>query len=43
MAVATIFNDNGSVNPPEPFLTPAEIIARAEAIAPTLVERQAET
>lgn len=30
-------------SPPEPGLTPAEIIARAEAMAPTLVERQAET
>lgn len=29
--------------PPEPALTPEEIVARAEAIAPTLVERQAET
>ena len=26
--------------PPEPDLTPAEIIARAERIAPTLVERR---
>lgn len=29
--------------PPEPNLTPAQIIARAEAIAPSLVGRQAET
>ncbi|MCF6469953.1 acyl-CoA dehydrogenase [Nonomuraea sp. MG754425] len=29
--------------PPEPGLTPAEVIARAEAIAPSLVGRQAET
>jgi 3-hydroxy-9,10-secoandrosta-1,3,5(10)-triene-9,17-dione monooxygenase len=29
--------------PPEPGLTPAEVIARAEAIAVTLVARQAET
>lgn len=29
--------------PPEPGLTPAEIVARAEAVVPTLVERQAET
>ncbi|MEV7008172.1 acyl-CoA dehydrogenase family protein [Streptosporangium sp. NPDC051022] len=29
--------------PPEPGLTPSEIIARAEAMVPTLVERQAET
>jgi 3-hydroxy-9,10-secoandrosta-1,3,5(10)-triene-9,17-dione monooxygenase len=29
--------------PPEPNLTPADILARADAIAPTLVDRQAET
>lgn len=29
--------------PPEPDLTPADVIARAEVIAPRLVERQAET
>jgi 3-hydroxy-9,10-secoandrosta-1,3,5(10)-triene-9,17-dione monooxygenase len=29
--------------PPEPGLTPADVVARAEAIAPALVERQAET
>lgn len=29
--------------PPEPHLTPAEVIARAKAISPTLVDRQAET
>jgi 3-hydroxy-9,10-secoandrosta-1,3,5(10)-triene-9,17-dione monooxygenase len=29
--------------PPEPDLAPAEIVARAAAFAPTLVERQAET
>jgi 3-hydroxy-9,10-secoandrosta-1,3,5(10)-triene-9,17-dione monooxygenase len=29
--------------PPEPRLTPADVIARAHAIAPGLVERQAET
>lgn len=29
--------------PPEPHLTPAEVIARARAISATLVERQAET
>jgi 3-hydroxy-9,10-secoandrosta-1,3,5(10)-triene-9,17-dione monooxygenase len=29
--------------PPEPDLAPAEIVARAAAVAPTLVERQAET
>ncbi|AWI32812.1 acyl-CoA dehydrogenase [Streptomyces sp. ICN441] len=31
------------VAPPEPDLTPDEIVARAEALAATLVERQAET
>ena len=31
------------ISPPEPDLTPAEIVARAEALAPKLVERQAET
>ncbi|MGW3359724.1 acyl-CoA dehydrogenase family protein [Streptomyces bungoensis] len=31
------------VAPPEPGLTPEEIVARAEALAATLVERQAET
>lgn len=29
--------------PPEPGLTPAEVVARAEAFVPELVERQAET
>jgi 3-hydroxy-9,10-secoandrosta-1,3,5(10)-triene-9,17-dione monooxygenase len=29
--------------PPEPDLTPADVVARAEAIGPTLVARQAET
>jgi 3-hydroxy-9,10-secoandrosta-1,3,5(10)-triene-9,17-dione monooxygenase len=29
--------------PPEPHLTPAEVIARAKAISPTLVDRQPET
>lgn len=38
-----IVPDDGSPVPPEPGLTPAEVIARAEAIAPTLVARQAET
>ena len=32
-----------TISPPEPELTPAEIVARAEALAPGLVERQAET
>ena len=30
-------------SPPEPWLTPDEVVARAELIAATLVERQAET
>ena len=32
-----------TIPPPEPDLTQAEIVARAEALAPGLVERQAET
>jgi 3-hydroxy-9,10-secoandrosta-1,3,5(10)-triene-9,17-dione monooxygenase len=32
-----------TVAPPEPRLTPADVVARAAAISPTLVERQAET
>ncbi|QFU93313.1 acyl-CoA dehydrogenase family protein [Amycolatopsis sp. YIM 10] len=32
-----------TVEIPEPELTPDQVVARAEAIAPTLVERQAET
>jgi 3-hydroxy-9,10-secoandrosta-1,3,5(10)-triene-9,17-dione monooxygenase len=43
MAVATFASDNVYPLPPEPGLTPADVIARAEAIAPTLVSRQAET
>ncbi|MFF5207166.1 acyl-CoA dehydrogenase family protein [Streptosporangium sp. NPDC000396] len=43
MTVVTSVAEHGSPLPPEPALTPAEIIARAEAIAPTLVARQAET
>ncbi len=31
------------IAPPEPGLTPAELLARAEALRPLLVERQAET
>lgn len=31
------------ISPPKPELTPAELIAHARALAPTLVERQAET
>jgi 3-hydroxy-9,10-secoandrosta-1,3,5(10)-triene-9,17-dione monooxygenase len=43
MAVATFVSTNGYPPPPEPDLTPADVIARAEAIALTLVPRQAET
>lgn len=43
MTVATTVSEHGVGRPPEPDLTPAEIVARAEAIAPTLVGRQAET
>jgi 3-hydroxy-9,10-secoandrosta-1,3,5(10)-triene-9,17-dione monooxygenase len=35
-------NPNGLPLPPEPDLTPDEVVARAEAIAPTLVARQSE-
>jgi 3-hydroxy-9,10-secoandrosta-1,3,5(10)-triene-9,17-dione monooxygenase len=35
-------NPNGLPLPPEPGLTPDEVVARAEAIAPTLVARQSE-
>jgi 3-hydroxy-9,10-secoandrosta-1,3,5(10)-triene-9,17-dione monooxygenase len=42
MSVTAIRPDD-SPQPPEPNLTPADVIARAEAIAPTLVARQAET
>ncbi|GII76240.1 hypothetical protein Sru01_12220 [Sphaerisporangium rufum] len=43
MAVATNLSDSDVTSPPEPGLTPAEMVARAEAIAATLVARQAET
>lgn len=43
MAVAMNVPDQGFPAPPEPDLTPAEIVARAAAIAPKLVDRQAET
>jgi len=42
MSVTTFVTQNASP-PPEPGLTPADVIARAEAIAETLVSRQAET
>jgi 3-hydroxy-9,10-secoandrosta-1,3,5(10)-triene-9,17-dione monooxygenase len=43
MTVTAIVPTQGSPLPPEPDLTPAEIIARAEAMVPTLVGRQSET
>ena len=43
MAGGTAVQERKLRLPPEPDLTPGEIIARAEAIAPTLVGRQAET
>jgi 3-hydroxy-9,10-secoandrosta-1,3,5(10)-triene-9,17-dione monooxygenase len=42
MAIVTQQGQDPSA-PPEPDLTPAEVIARAEAIARTLVDRQTET
>jgi 3-hydroxy-9,10-secoandrosta-1,3,5(10)-triene-9,17-dione monooxygenase len=42
MAVASIVPEYGYPLPPEPGLTPGEVIARAEAIARTLVARQNE-
>jgi len=41
--VAANFPEHGFPLPPEPELTPADVVARAEAFAPELVERQAET
>lgn len=43
MAGRTAVRERTLSLPPEPDLTPEEIVARATAIAPTLVERQAET
>lgn len=43
MSLATNVSENGSPVPPEPDLTSAEVIARAEAMAPDLISRQAET
>jgi 3-hydroxy-9,10-secoandrosta-1,3,5(10)-triene-9,17-dione monooxygenase len=43
MAVASIVPEYGFPLPPEPGLTPAEVVKRAETIAATLIERQAET
>lgn len=42
MTVTAMFPPNGFPLPPEPELTPAEVVARAEAIAETLVARQSE-
>ena len=42
MAVAPIGPDYGRPLPPEPDLTPQDVVDRAEAIAATLVDRQAE-
>ncbi|MEV8636709.1 acyl-CoA dehydrogenase family protein [Streptosporangium sp. NPDC051023] len=43
MTAVTNVPGQGFPAPPEPALTPLEVIARAEAIAPTLVGRQSET
>lgn len=43
MTVATSVSASEFPQPPEPELTPAEIVARAEAMVPSLVARQAET
>src|SRR5262245_21505702 len=43
MTAARSVPDNGYPSPPEPGLTPEEVVARAERIAATLVDRQAET
>jgi 3-hydroxy-9,10-secoandrosta-1,3,5(10)-triene-9,17-dione monooxygenase len=43
MTILSSTPDQDSPAPPEPGLTPAEVIGRAEAIAPALAGRQAET
>jgi 3-hydroxy-9,10-secoandrosta-1,3,5(10)-triene-9,17-dione monooxygenase len=43
MKAATDVSGHGIPSPPEPGLTAADVIARAEAVAPALVARQAET
>jgi 3-hydroxy-9,10-secoandrosta-1,3,5(10)-triene-9,17-dione monooxygenase len=43
MTMATSATEHDHPSPPEPDLTPAQIIERAEAMIPALVERQAET
>jgi 3-hydroxy-9,10-secoandrosta-1,3,5(10)-triene-9,17-dione monooxygenase len=41
--LATNFGEHNVPRPPEPNLTPADVVARAEALATALVERQQET
>jgi 3-hydroxy-9,10-secoandrosta-1,3,5(10)-triene-9,17-dione monooxygenase len=43
MTEIATFTDGGQAAAPDPRLTPADVIARAEEIAATLVDRQAET
>jgi 3-hydroxy-9,10-secoandrosta-1,3,5(10)-triene-9,17-dione monooxygenase len=43
MTAVRIVPAEGFTSPPEPGLTPEEVLARAEKIAATLVDRQAET
>jgi 3-hydroxy-9,10-secoandrosta-1,3,5(10)-triene-9,17-dione monooxygenase len=43
MTAARSVPANGYPSPPEPGLTPEDVVARAERIAATLVDRQAET
>ncbi|GAA1272649.1 acyl-CoA dehydrogenase family protein [Sphaerisporangium rubeum] len=43
MSVITDVRDQGVVPPPEPGLTPDEVVARAEALIPLLVKEQAAT
>ncbi|MEN3539946.1 acyl-CoA dehydrogenase family protein [Microbispora sp. ZYX-F-249] len=43
MTVVTRVADRAPASPPEPGLTPEDVVARAEAIASALVARQAET
>jgi 3-hydroxy-9,10-secoandrosta-1,3,5(10)-triene-9,17-dione monooxygenase len=43
MTVTAIVPAQGVPFPPEPGLTPADVVARAEAMVPTLVSRQSET
>lgn len=43
MSAATSAPLNGYPSPPEPGLTPEDVVARAKKIAATLVDRQLET